>query len=183
MAEPFLGEIRIFAFTFAPTGWAFCDGQVLPISQNTALFSLLGTTYGGNGQSTFALPDLRGRAPEHMGQGPGRSNRVLGETGGDENVTLTAGQIPAHTHTANCSNLAGNQQTPGGGIWASAFGHSFHPHDHVGRVTGYQSGGANAQMAAGAIGNTGGGGAHNNMPPFLVLNFCIAMQGILPSRA
>src|SRR6187399_3074015 len=120
MAEPFLGEIRLMSFGFAPKGWAFCNGQFLPINQNQALFSLLGTTYGGNGQTNFALPDLRGRIPVHSGQGPGLSNSSLGETGGTEAVTLTVAQLPRHSHAAQGASGAGNSSGPAGQVWAGS---------------------------------------------------------------
>lgn len=166
MSEPFLGEIRPFAFGFTPKGWASCDGQLLPINQNQALFALLGTMYGGNGTTTFALPDLRGRAGMHLS-----SVHTQGERAGQENVTLTTAQIPLHSHTANCSNVAGTQTSPAGKFWAQ---------DSDGNVVFASTGGAT--MAATAIGNTGGG-PHPNMQPYLVVNYCIALQGIFPSRS
>jgi microcystin-dependent protein len=180
MSEPFLGEIIIFAGNFAPRGWALCDGQLLPISQNTALFSILGTTYGGDGRTTFALPDLRGRAPMHAGQGPGLSDRRLGEQSGTETVTLTTAQIPAHTHTGtvqlNCNSQQGNSPTPTGNFPAA---------DGSGYSADYAAA-SNAQMAAAGgtatLANTGGGQAHNNLQPYLVVNYIIALQGIFPSR-
>ena len=166
MDDPFLGEIRPFAFGFPPKGWASCDGQLLPIAQNTALFSLLGTMYGGDGRTTFALPDLRGRAGMHV-----NSAHTQGERGGQESVTLTTAQIPLHSHTANCSNVAGTQTSPAGKFWAQ---------DSDGNVVFNNAGGAT--MAATAIGNTGGA-PHPNMQPYLVVNYCIALQGIFPSRS
>ena len=166
MDDPFLGEIRPFAFGFPPKGWASCDGQLLPIAQNTALFSLLGTMYGGDGRTTFALPDLRGRAGMHV-----NPVHTQGERGGQESVTLTTAQIPLHSHTANCSNVAGTQTSPVGKFWAQ---------DSDGNVVFNTTGGAT--MAATAIGNTGGG-PHPNMQPYLVVNYCIALQGIFPSRS
>ena len=183
MAEPFIGEIRIFGFNFAPRGWALCNGQLLPIAQNTALFSLLGTTYGGNGQTTFALPDLRGRASIHFGQGPGLTDREQGGAGGEESVTLTTAQLPAHTHAANCRSTSADAQDPSGKVWATVFEHTPHPHTHIPGVDAYQAGAPNAQMSPSAIGNTGGSQSHDNMPPFLVLNFCIALEGIFPARS
>ncbi|GAA3830723.1 phage tail protein [Nocardioides panacisoli] len=172
MADPFLAEIRIFAFNFAPRGWAWCDGQLLPLSQNTALFSLLGTTYGGNGQSNFALPDLQGAAPMHPGQGNGLSNHSLGETGGVENVTLLTSEMPVHSHSmsADIIDLA-DTSTPGpAAVYAqSASG------------TLYQSS-ADTQLAATALAPAGGSQPHNNMQPYLTCNFNIALEGIYPAR-
>jgi len=176
MSDQFVAEIRIFPFNFAPKGWAFCDGQLLPISQNTALFSLLGTTYGGDGKSTFGLPDLQGCAPMQQGQGPGLSQRFLGETGGEQNVTLLQTEMPAHTHTAQGSSTVAGQLTPVGNAWASGqkgFG-SFY----------VQSAPAtNVQMSPLGTSINGGSLPHNNMMPFLTLNFCIALQGIFPARS
>jgi microcystin-dependent protein len=172
MADPFLAEIRIFPFNFAPTGWAMCDGQLLSISQNTALFSLLGKTYGGNGTSNFALPNFQGCAPMHTGQGPGLSLRNLGESGGSDRVTLLATEIPVHTHAANCNSGTGDQYSPGGNFWAT----------DAGGNNEYNSGGSSL-MAPGAVANAGGGQPHNNLQPYLVLNFCIALQGIFPARS
>src|SRR5277367_3388834 len=172
MANPFVAEIRIFPFNFAPTGWAFCNGQLLPISQNTALFSLLGTTYGGDGQSNFALPNLQGSAPIQPGQGPGLSLYDLGESGGEDTVTLLPSEIPAHAHVANCFSGMGDQYGPPGFIWAT----------DAGGNNEYDSGGT-ANMAPAAVQNAGGGLPHNNLQPSLTLNFCIAMQGVFPSRS
>ena len=172
MADPFVAEIRIFPFTFAPKGWAFCDGQLLPLSQNTALFSLLGTTYGGNGQSNFALPDLQGAAVMHPGQGQGLSPRVLGQTGGSRTVTLIQSEIPQHTHVLNAQNAPGDTSSPGGAAYARAIG-----------ATPYQPpGGAQVAMAAQAVSIAGSSIPHNNMQPYLTLNFCIALQGVFPPR-
>jgi microcystin-dependent protein len=175
MSEPFLGEIRMFAGNFAPQGWAFCQGQILPIAQNTALFSLLGTTYGGNGQTTFALPDLRGRLPMNPGQGPGLSPRSLGQVGGSETVTLLTNQMPAHTHQLNASNQEGNASAPTGSLM-SAF-----PSDATAIC--YHDGNPNTTMSPQAIGATGGSQPHDNMPPFLCVNFIIALEGIYPSHS
>jgi microcystin-dependent protein len=168
MSEPFLGMIAIYGFNFAPRGWAMCSGQILPIAQNTALFSLLGTTYGGNGQTTFALPDLRSRVPIHFGQGPGLSSYDLGQAAGTETVTLIGNQIPSHTHPVNCSeNDASSNKTPGN---LPANGGSYDPT-------------ANAQMSANMIPPSGGGNQpHPNIQPYLAINFCIALEGIFPSR-
>jgi microcystin-dependent protein len=174
MANPFLAEIRIFAGNFAPTGWATCDGQLLPISQNTALFSLLGTTYGGDGKSTFALPNLQGSAPMQSGQGPGLSLRDLGETGGEQTVTLLQTEMPAHSHGVEAS-MTPDQTNPTNNAWASGqkgFGNVYAP-----------SGANNVQMNPLAMSTTGGNLPHNNMPPYLCLTFIIALQGVFPSRS
>jgi microcystin-dependent protein len=171
MADPFVAEIRIFPFNFAPRGWAWCDGQLLPLSQNTALFSLLGTTYGGNGKSNFALPDLQGRAPMHPGQGPGLSLHDLGETGGSETVTLLESEIPAHSHALNGVNDSGLQFSPGGAVSARANLYKSNP-----------AGGTLVNMSVNAISPTGGDQPHNNMQPYLTTYFCIAMQGVFPPR-
>jgi microcystin-dependent protein len=171
MADPFVAEIRIFPFNFAPKGWAWCDGQLMPLSQNTALFSLLGTTYGGNGKSNFALPDLQGRAPMHPGQGPGLSLHDLGETGGSETVTLLESEIPVHTHTLRAYNDVGEDRIPG-------------PTESLARSTGgllYGSPGTTA-MAFQALPPAGGSLPHNNMMPYLTCYFCIALQGVFPPR-
>lgn len=180
MSEPFLGEIKMVGFNFAPRGWSFCDGQLLPIAQNTALFSLLGTTYGGDGRTTFGLPDLRGRVPIHVGSGPGLSSYRWGERGGVENVTLNVTQIPAHGHTAagtaNAVNGAGNSKTPTGNTWAS-----------LSRENAYSSAVADGTMAANnvnvTVNNAGGSQPHTNVQPFLSIYFCIALTGIFPSRS
>ena len=174
MSSPFVAEIRIFPFNFAPTGWAFCDGQILPISQNTALFALLGTVYGGDGKSTFALPDMQGNAPMQPGQGQGLSLRDLGEMSGVESITLLQSEIPVHTHTIGTMTDPGNLQLPG-------------PDRSLARsvnATAYQSNtSANLQMMAPqSLSLAGGGLPHNNMQPYLTLNFCIALQGIFPPR-
>jgi microcystin-dependent protein len=172
MADPFVAEIRIFPFNFAPKGWAFCNGQLLPLSQNTALFSLLGTTYGGDGRSTFALPNLQGSAPMHPGQGPGLSPHDLGEQGGSDTVTLLQSELPAHSHALNASNGPANLQAPGS--------------DRVlGRanVNTYLDNPANpVAMAPQALSAAGGSLPHNNLMPYLTLNFNIALQGVFPPR-
>ena len=172
--DPFVAEIRVFAFNFAPTGWAFCNGQLLPISQNTALFSLLGTTYGGDGRSTFALPNLQGRVAIHQNQGPGLSERFLGESGGADSVTLLQSEIPSHNHLVACapansgqSNNAANN-LPG------------HSNNAVNLI--YNAQAPNTQFNPQAITVAGGNQPHNNDMPTLVLNICIALQGIFPSR-
>jgi microcystin-dependent protein len=172
MADMFVGEIRIFGFNFPPVGWAFCNGQLVAISQNTALFSLLGTFYGGDGRSNFALPNMQGKAPLNMGNGAGLTQRVIGETGGEGSVTLLTSELPTHTHTANGNSGMGDQYGPPGNFWATDAGGNF----EYGPT-------ANATMAAGAVQSIGGGQPHNNLQQYLVLNFCIAMQGIFPSRA
>ena len=172
MADPFVAEIRIFPFNFAPKGWAWCDGQLLPLSQNTALFSLLGTTYGGDGKSNFALPDLQGRAPMHPGQGPGLSLHDLGETGGSETVTLLESEMAAHSHVMQGSaqdpanvklinNQASFSLSQGGGIYQDT---------------------QNTQLAFEAITPNGGDQPHNNMMPYLTFFFNIALQGVFPPR-
>jgi microcystin-dependent protein len=176
MADPFVAEIRIFPFNFAPKGWAFCDGQLLPISQNTALFSLLGTTYGGDGKSTFALPDLQGSAAMHPGQGQGLSLYDLGQTGGSEFVTLLQSEMPAHQHNVGMANTAsGNSLTPVASTWATT------PSGR-GLLFVYHSGPPTAKMLADTILPAGGSLPHNNMQPYLTLNFCIALQGVFPAR-
>jgi microcystin-dependent protein len=172
MSDQFVAEIRIFPFNFAPTGWALCNGQLLPISQNTALFSLLGTTYGGNGASNFALPNLQGATVMHPGAGSGLSQRVLGETAGSETVTLLQSEIPQHTHALQAQNAPGDTSSPAGNAYSRAIG-----------ATPYQpAGGALVAMSPQAVAPVGGGQPHNNMQPYLTLNFCIALQGIFPPR-
>lgn len=177
MGSPFVGEIRIFACNFAPTGWAHCHGQLLPISQNTALFSLLGTNYGGDGKSTFGLPDLQTMAPLHWGQGPGLSDFYVGDSAGEAAVTLIATELPAHVHTAQGSGDAGTTSDAANGAWAGA---------HFGRLPvrmyAPDAGPDRVTMSPQAVGPAGGGQPHNNMPPYLVLNFCIALQGVFPPR-
>lgn len=175
MSEPFIGEIRMFTGNFAPRGWAFCQGQILSIAQNTALFSILGTTYGGNGQTTFALPDLRGRMPMQPGQGPGLSPRTLGELGGSENVTLLTTQMPAHSHVAHAANAQADTLSPQGAVWAV-------PSESSGAPLNAYSGSANTTMSPSAVGTAGGSQPHDNMSPFLCVNFIIALEGIYPSR-
>jgi microcystin-dependent protein len=173
MATPLLGEIKMFAGNFAPQGWALCQGQLLAISQNTALFSLLGTIYGGNGTTTFALPDFRGRVPLSFGQGPGLQNYVQGELIGTENVTLLSTQLPAHNHTVNAVASGGNQASPAGGYPAI---------ESTGTSLNYSNATNNATMNANMISGGGGGQPHSNIQPILCVNFIIALQGVYPSR-
>jgi microcystin-dependent protein len=172
--DPFVAEIRIFPFNFAPKGWAFCDGQILPLSQNTALFSLLGTTYGGDGKSNFALPNMQGNAPMHPGQGPGLSLHDLGETGGSDTVTLLESEIPSHAHSMMAINNTPQDTIPG-------------PLEGFARSSGANAYQANVQanivqMSDNTIAPAGGDQPHNNMQPYLTLNFCIALQGVYPPR-
>lgn len=176
MSEPFIAEIRIFAGNFAPRGWAFCNGQLLPLSQNTALFSLIGTTYGGDGRTTMALPDMQGRAPMHPGRGPGLTDRRLGQRGGSETVTLSEAQIPNHTH----AQLGSNEE--------SEFDGTNNPQNSLpGSVEGGKELYADANnlqpISEAAVENTGDSQPHNNMQPFLSMNFIIALQGLYPSRS
>ena len=164
MAEPFLSEIRLMSFDFAPQGWAMCNGQLLPINQNQALFALLGTTFGGDGQVNFALPDLRGRAPIHVGSG-----HVLGEEGGEQAHTLSGAELPNHVHTVNATSDNAVVDPPGGNLLASG-------------ANQYASPPPNTTLVPSSVGNVGGSQAHLNMQPFLALTFCIALQGIFPSR-
>ncbi|MDB5174980.1 MAG: Tail Collar domain protein [Phycisphaerales bacterium] len=171
MSDPFVGEIRMVGFNFAPRGWAFCNGQILNISQNTALFSLLGTMYGGNGVTNFALPNLQGQAAMHFGQGPGLSSRSLGESGGEAAVALISQQLPGHNHNANADALSGGSAPPSG-QWGTS------PTMRV-----YGSGAPNVAMNAASLSATGGSQPHNNWPPYLAVNFVIALQGIFPARS
>ncbi len=175
MADPFVAEIRIFPFNFAPKGWAWCDGQLLPLSQNTALFSLLGTTYGGDGKSNFALPDLQGRVPMHPGQGPGLSLHDLGETGGSETVTLLESEIPSHPHQMSVSSQVGleNQVNVNGAGQLFAMGDGVNMYGPANNLN---------PMAGQALAPAGGDQPHNNMQPYLTFYFCIALQGVFPPR-
>jgi microcystin-dependent protein len=188
VGAPFLSEIKLFAFTFPPKGWAFCNGQLLPINQNQALFALLGTTYGGDGRVTFGLPNLQGRVPISMGQAPGLQNYTLGQTGGAETVTLAVTQIPSHTHTVDptqmkatmpCKNALANQRGPAAGVPAT---------EASGVTATYSTAQANASEAASAVtptiaaANAGGGQPHLNEQPYTVISYCIALQGIFPSQ-
>ncbi len=170
MAEPFLAEVRMVGFDFAPRGWAFCDGQILPINQNQSLYSLLGTTYGGDGRTTFALPDLRGRTPLHQDfQG-----HRLGERSGTETVTLTTAEIPLHSHMATASSTEGDSNSPSNALLASEVAPdlAYRTPETTGRTA----------LRSGTIANTGGSQPHNNMQPYLAVNFCIAIAGLFPSR-
>jgi microcystin-dependent protein len=171
MADPFVAEIRPFGFNFAPKGWAQCNGQLLPISQNTALFSLLGTFYGGDGKSTFALPNLQGSAPMNQGQSSGLSDRFIGEMSGSETVTLLQSEMPVHTHGLNAVESTATERQPPNQMFAVGEAMSF-----------YGSGSANTSMNPNMLAPAGGSLPHNNMQPYLVLNFCIAMQGVFPPR-
>jgi microcystin-dependent protein len=172
MSQPFVGEIRLVGFNFAPAGWAFCNGQLMAISENETLFNLIGTTYGGDGQNTFALPNLQSRVIIHQGQGPGLSNYIIGENAGVETVTVTSAQLPIHNHTANCSSSAGSESSPVGHIWSA---------DAAGLTAEY-SNIQNGQMNAAAIGQSGGSQPHENRMPFLAMNYIISLFGIFPSQ-
>jgi microcystin-dependent protein len=175
MSEPFIAEIRIFAGNFAPRGWAFCNGQLLPVSQNTALFSLIGTTYGGDGRTTTALPNLKGRAPMHPGRGPGLTARRLGQRTGTETVTLTEAQMPSHNHTMIADASTGGP-LGGGANTGNPKG------NYLGASVKFKST-TTGQVGMVALTNTGGSQAHNNVQPFLTMNFIIALQGLYPSRS
>ena len=167
--EPFLGQIQAFGFNFAPRGWAHCNGQLLPISQNEALFSLLGTTYGGDGRTTFGLPDLRSRVPVHQGQGTGLSNRPMGQRSGVEAVTLSAAEMPSHNHSLHGIKKAGQSAGPEYGVVRDDYAPS--------------SGTPNVSLGTNTVMPTGGNQAHYNMQPYLVINYCIALEGLYPSRS
>lgn len=173
MSEPFVGEIRMFAGNFAPRGWAFCDGQLLAVSQNDALFSLYGTIYGGDGRTTFGLPDMRGRIPLHQGQGPGLSSRRIGSRGGSENETLTTNQLPSHSHTLNANARQDNMTNPQGNVLCDP--------NPEGRL--YDQVTQDASAATTSVGNTGGTRSHTNLMPTLCVNFIAALFGIYPSRS
>jgi len=171
MSSPYVGEIRMFGGNFPPAGWMFCDGSTLPISENEVLFQLIGTTYGGDGQSTFQLPDLRGRVPVHQGQGGGLSNYVIGQKAGVETVTITAGQTPNHGHLLSASTETGDQVTPENNVPASSF-----------NVTPYINDVTDSNFAPNAIGPAGGSQPHENMQPFLCISYIISLFGIFPSQ-
>ncbi len=170
MSDPFIGELRPFGFNFAPKGWAFCNGQLLPISQNTALFSLLGTQYGGNGTTNFALPNLQANVPIGQGQGPGLTNRVIGDTSGSNTITLTLNDIPQHNHPVNATTAESDTQIPTNNLLADANRNSYVPTP------------LDALMSDRTVGVVGSNFPHNNMQPYLVVNYCIAMSGIFPPR-
>lgn len=172
MSTPFVGQIQIVAFNFPPTGWAACNGQLMPISQNTALFSLLGTQFGGDGRNNFGLPNLQGNTPRGIGTGAGLAPVEIGELGGSANVTLVPSNMPLHSHTANCNAVMGDQYGPPSNFWAPDAGGNNE-----------YGGTANGVMAPGAIGTAGSNQPHQNMQPYLVLNFIIALQGIFPARS
>ena len=180
MSSPFLAEIRMFGFNFAPTGWALCAGQLMSISQSTALFSLLGTTYGGDGKSTFGLPKLQGNSAMHPGQSAGGSQFFLGETGGETAHTLINAELPSHNHQVNADAGLGTSADPNGLLYMK--GNFDDGMGHTGGVQAYNTNAPDTQMAFTSIGNAGASLPHNNMMPYLALNFCIALQGIYPAR-
>lgn len=169
MSEPFLAEVRIVGFNFAPRGWAFCDGQILPINQNQSLYSLLGTTYGGDGRTSFALPDMRGRTPIHVGSSDGQAH-LQGQKSGEETHTLSVAEMPQHDHAAKATATVGNVPIPQGNVLADS------------PVQLYANPAALVSLKSGTVANVGGGQAHDNMMPYLAVNFCIALRGLFPSR-
>jgi microcystin-dependent protein len=177
--DPYLGEIRMFGGNFAPMGWALCNGQLLPLSQNQALFAVLGVTYGGDGRTNFGLPNLQSRVPIHWGTGPQLSTYTVGETGGQENVTLLPTQMPAHTHLVNASNNPATQASPGGYILAQSTDTSVggSPSNFI------EASSANATLAPTALAATGGSLPHTNLQPFLAVTFIIALEGVFPTRS
>ena len=174
MSEPFLAEVRIVGFNFPPRGWAYCDGQLLPINQNQSLYSLLGTTYGGDGRTNFRLPDLRGRTPIHVGSAGGQDHG-LGTNGGEETHTLDQSEIPQHTHGIRASSATADQPSPVGNVYAT-------PSAAIGTAYSGTSTAPDSSLRSSAITTAGGGQSHNNMQPYLALHFCIALQGLFPSR-
>ncbi len=174
MSEPFIAQVQIFPYNFAPRGWAFCDGQLLPIAQNTALFALIGTIYGGDGRTTLGLPNLKGRAVVHPGNGPGLSPVALGQRGGVETVTLSEAQMASHNHDLMADSFTANSGDPAGRVLARSQGANAYQTNTTANLV---------QMSALTLQDTGGGGDHNNLQPFLTLNFCIALQGLFPSRS
>jgi len=170
MSSPFVGEIRMFGGNFAPAGWAFCNGQTMSIAENDVLFALIGTTYGGDGQQTFNLPDLRGRLPMHMGTGSGLTPRTIGEMGGVETVTLTTPQIPSHNHAPMAASGGGNQTTPQNGLWAGA------------AASRYSSSAPNLAMNNTLVGGAGGNQPHDNLMPYLAISFIISLFGVFPTQ-
>ena len=171
MSTPFIGEIRLFGGNFAPAGWAFCSGQLMPISENDVPFTLIGTTYGGDGQTTFALPNLQGRLPVHMGTGPGLSPRTIGESGGVETVTLTTQQIPNHNHVPQAFSTGGNQTTPQNGVWAGS------------ADSRYSTSAPSLAMNNTLVGGAGGSQPHENMMPYLAISFIISLYGVYPTQS
>lgn len=172
MSEPFLAEVRIVGFNFAPRGWAFCDGQILPINQNQSLYSLLGTTYGGDGRTSFALPDLRGRVPIHVGRSNGGEDHREGQKSGEETHTLSVNEMPSHDHLVRASSTNANQNAPTGHVLGAAL--NFYVPNSSGPI--------HQPLASSSVAHVGGSQAHDNMQPYLALNFCIALQGLFPSR-
>lgn len=170
MSEPFLAEVRMVGFNFPPRGWALCDGQILPINQNQSLYSLLGTTYGGDGRTSFALPDLRGRTPIHVGRSNGGVQHELGQKSGEESHTLSEPEMPQHTHKLLATNTGNGSTSPADNVFANAGADLYNAADSL------------VDLNAGAVSNVGGGQAHENMQPYLALNFCIALRGLFPSR-
>jgi len=181
MSDQFLAEIRIFPFNFAPIGWALCNGQLMAISQNAALFSLLGTNYGGDGRSTFGLPNLQGCVPLDQGQGAGLTNYVVGETGGAPSIVLQANQMGVHSHALNATTVIATAASPTSAIYAK--GHYAPPGGAAGPVQAYTAKAPGSLMNANALASVGGGAPHNNLMPFLTVNFCIALTGIFPPRS
>lgn len=172
MSEPFLAEVRIVGFNFAPRGWAFCDGQILPINQNQSLYSLLGTTYGGDGRTSFALPEFRGRTPIHKGRSNGGPVHALGQKSGEETHTLAVSEMPQHTHMLSASSSNASSEDPTNQSWAKS----------TERIYAASTAASATAMSSSLIANSGGGQAHENMQPYLAMNFCIALQGLFPSR-